>query len=337
MHECAQGAGVFGVHAACEQGANRAREHIARPRLRERRRAAREHEHFIGAFLVAVGDIGVGALQHAYHAKGPCNKQRVECCNRDALLFTTNARCLDFFGIERCKNAVGFTPMRGNNRGKPRNEALAQRGSALVGCKRRKPAAIDKHRRLCEPEYIEHRCRRRVAYGKAASYDNGARTPLARRMLMLNEGIDGLAYARRLHHTQRGGGLETRVGAHIACAHARRGHYGKHARARINRVAHHELAQTARVLVIVGKKAGQQACGFFRGNRLHDSAPYSDTGSPAPLASALVAVCSPKSSSMPRISLNCWASSAFTSRRFSRSACDAFVMATALATATEWV
>ena len=228
--------------------------------------------------------------------------------------------------------------MRGNNRRKPRDEALAQRGSALVGCKRRKPTAIDKHGRLREPKHIEHRCLRRIAYGKAASYDNGAWIPLAHRMFMLNEGIDRLADARRLHHAQRGGGLEACVGAHIACTHARRSHYGKHARTGINRVAHDKFTQTARVLIIVRKKIRQQARSLFRSNRLHNwGAPYSDTGSPAPLASALVAVCSPKSSSMPRISLNCWASSAFTSRRFSRSACDAFVMATALATATEWV
>ena len=160
--------------------------------------------------------------------------------------------------------------MRGNNRRKPRDEALAQRGSALVGCKRRKPAAVDKHGRLREPKHIEHRCLRRIAYGKAASYDNGARAPLARCMTMLHKRVDRLANARRLHHAQRGSGLEACVGAHIACAHARRSHYGKHARTCINRVAHDEFTQTARVLIIVRKKTRQQARGLFRSNRLHN-------------------------------------------------------------------
>lgn len=153
--------------------------------------------------------------------------------------------------------------MRGNNRRKPRDEALAQRGSALVGCKRRKPAAIDKHGACVSLSTSSTGCLRRIAYGKAASYDNGARAPLARRMTMLHKRVNGLADARRLHHAQRGSGLEACVGANIACTHARRSHYGKHTRTCINRVAHDEFTQTARVLVVVGKKTRQQARGPF--------------------------------------------------------------------------
>ena len=158
-----------------EQGAYRAREHVARSRLRERRRAAREHHHVIGAFLVAVGDIGVGAFQHAYHTKGLGNKKCICRSFRYALFFRMGARRLDIGRIEGRKQTRRLATMRSNNRRIPRHEALAQRRGGLGGRKRRQAAAVDKGGLLRVAKHVDHDVGRRLARGESTPHHHGAR------------------------------------------------------------------------------------------------------------------------------------------------------------------